>query len=545
MPAKVKGTQGPFFHLDTTKLLIEELSALDSVAIYVGAGASIERTGLTWEALSAQMLDPQMGDFSERVDIVRNASSTLAVSSAIAQQFREERGSGWRDNLSRAIHGQLYVGPAEQTAYFNDRVVALASAYIRAGKSTVIVTPNYDQFLLDAVDEQRKSFDDSYDNVEKIWLGVDAEGTAAKLNKRMTKLRSALKQPRTLTVVFLHGFVSRDAANTPIEKDTYPVVSEDDYAATRENSQSILGEIFSGRSTIIVGSSVTDPPLIHALLRSRPSDQGPKRYVIRPLQGQHSGSLTASGRKHLTEIEERRARHLGIELVSPPYYYQAPQILEEVRVDLAAATAHHKYSDANADHRYGARLLRWWGDWSNAGGEPVEKQQEQHYRFLRNEALPELRKILKAKRDEHLKLEAWVRWEPESRRLALWAASTGSWPEHRTMRDDAISSNTQITAIKAFVNGAPTYEKGNPALTRWGSYLAKPIRAIDPRYNVYVPVGVICVASMRSQDQSALNPRIQENRAELLVLLDVIGTAVFDPRTSLINWGAALQPTLV
>lgn len=544
MPQKAKGTQGPFFHLDSTKLLIEELSALESVAIYVGAGASIERTGLTWEALSAQMLDPQLGDFPSRVEIVRNASSTLAVSSAIAQQFREERATNWRDYLSRAIHDQLYAGPAEQTAYFIDRVVSLASAYIRAGKSAVIVTPNYDRFLLDAVEEQRKRFDNAYDDVAVFRLGVNADGLPTKLDEVLPKLHESLKSQRTLTLVFLHGYVDRDVSSTSSESETFPVVSEEDYAATRENSQSILGEIFTGRSTIIVGSSVTDPPLIHALLESR-TEKASKRYVIRPLQGQHAGSLTASARKHLVEIEERRARHLGIDLVSPPFYYQAPQILEEVRVDLAAATASHKYSEANADHRYGARLLRWWDDWSKADGEDIEKQQEQHYRFLRNEALPRLRQILKAKRGENLKLEAWVRWEPESRRLALWASSTGSWPEHRTMRDDAISANTQITAIKAFVNGAPTYEKGDPAHTRWGSYLAKPIRAIDPRYNVYVPVGVICVASMRPQDRSALNPRIQENRAELLVLLDTIGTAVFAPHTSLINWDATLQPTLV
>ena len=53
--------------------------------------------------------------------------------------------------------------------------------------------------------------------------------------------------------------------------------------------------LFTGRSALIVGSSLTDPPLIHALLTAR--DQTAyrdvtKRFVIRPLQGM---AVTALG----------------------------------------------------------------------------------------------------------------------------------------------------------------------------------------------------------------------------------------------------------
>ena len=38
------------------KALVERLAALRDVVFYVGAGASIERTGLTWDGLTAELL---------------------------------------------------------------------------------------------------------------------------------------------------------------------------------------------------------------------------------------------------------------------------------------------------------------------------------------------------------------------------------------------------------------------------------------------------------------------------------------------------------
>jgi hypothetical protein len=534
----------PFFHLESTKKYIEELTALDSVVIYVGAGVSIERTGLTWEGLSAQMLDDALGSYADRVDIVRNASSTLAVASAIVQQVQEKSATNWRDQLSSDIGKHLYAGPADQTAYFVDRVLALASAYIRAGRKVIIVTPNYDRFLLDGIEEQQQRLDNTYKDVTIVQLGVDGDGKPTAPDQELAKMNEALAQPDTLTVVFIHGTVERPGSSTPPEERSYPVVSEEDYARTRDNSQLVLGELFSDRHLIVVGSSVTDPPLVHALVASRPSGKQPKRYVIRPIQGQYSGSLSAAARENLQKVEERRAKHLGVELISPTYYFQAPQVLEEVRVNLGAKSTGPKYSDPNATHRYGGRLLRWWDDWLAWGGERIEDRQERHYRFLREEALPRLRDKLNAKGGERLKLEAWIRWNPEKRRLALWASSNGSWPESQTMRKDRIASTTQIIATQAFQNGAPTYEKDESELTRWKSYLAKPIRTRDREYGVFLPVGVICVASMAPQEESTLNPTIQTNRAELMVLLDIIGTSVFDPHTPLIDWDAEFQPML-
>jgi len=530
------GVQGPaFFHRRSTHKLIDELRQLDAITLYVGAGASIERTGLTWEGLSAQLLDTSLGDFSERIELVR-ASSSLAVSSAISHLFETSRTDGWRDRLRETICDLLYRGPEKQASYFNDRVLGVANDLVGAGRSVVVVTPNYDQFLLEALKELQDLGAAAFKKEKVFAFGVDKNGDPIPLEPQLSELKTALADRATLCVVYLHGFVARTVPRKKSLKAAYPVVSEADYAATRSNSQEILGELFRDRDAIIVGSSITDPPLIHALLEARKTlDQSSastyrgKRFAIIPTHGALPSSLSTKSIKSLRRVEELRAAHLGVRLVTPPYYFQAPQILEELRVDLVAAQEQLNYSDPQALHRYGARLSDWWWSWLYDSESRMAQRQEDTYKFLEEQALPVARDILGAAEAENLKLEAWIRWQPEERELALWASSTGSWPDSDTMRRDLLAMTTTYAATKAFLNGAPTYMKSMSADSRWKAYLAKPIRHMDKAYGVYQPVGVLCVASMNEQDASCINPQVRGNTAELFNYLDSVGTVLFSP----------------
>lgn len=532
-----------FFHLRSTHRLIDELSALDPVTLYVGAGASIERTGLSWAGLSAQLLDRDLGNYSERIDLVR-ASTSLQVSSAIAQQYKTTRTDGWRDRLRDAICDQLYRGPKDLTSYFNDRVISAANALIHAGKSAVVVTPNYDQFLIDALNDlenpdllvaKEKA---SFSRREVFAFGVDSKGDPIDPTAQLEDLLDCMKQQSVLCVVYLHGFVGRETPSDQRLADAYPVVSEKDYAVTRDTSQLVLAHLFAERNAIVVGSSITDPPLIHALVTSRPKRatrrtesgtiaEGPvKRFAIMPTHAASLIGVTPATQAGLRKVEAQRAAHLGIKLVTPPFFYQAPQLLEELRVNLEAEEV-TKYSDMQAVHRYGFRLSAWWFNWLYGDETDMVERQADAYRFLQEQALPEVRRILDTPAGEAIKLEAWIRWYPEERQLGLWAASTGTWPDFETMRKDPLALSSTYAATRAFLNGAPNYMKSTSDDSRWRSYLAKPIRYLEENYLAHLPVGVISVSSMWEQEESSINPRVRGATPSLFNYLDSVGWVLF------------------
>src|ERR1700739_3568247 len=76
-----------FFHRPRTHNLIDDLSDLDEITIYVGAGASIERTGLSWGGLIAHLLSPDLGDYKKRSQLA-NVLSPPYASSAAAEHYK-------------------------------------------------------------------------------------------------------------------------------------------------------------------------------------------------------------------------------------------------------------------------------------------------------------------------------------------------------------------------------------------------------------------------------------------------------------------------
>ena len=77
-----------YFHRPAVKALVERLAALRDVVFYVGAGASIERTGLTWDGLTAELLSAidASGDYSSRIErvleVLENCSGYVSQSVA-------------------------------------------------------------------------------------------------------------------------------------------------------------------------------------------------------------------------------------------------------------------------------------------------------------------------------------------------------------------------------------------------------------------------------------------------------------------------------
>ena len=106
--------------------------------------------------------------------------------------------------------------------------------------------------------------------------------------------------------------------------------------------------------------------------------------------------------------------------------------------------------------------------------------------------------------DETLKLEMWIRWDPDhGRQLWLWASSTGSWPAMDSVRRAEIEADSRHVSVQAYCLGRPEIYRAADRNDRWRPYLCVPIR-VGGR-GEELPVGVISMASMEPVDRSKIN----------------------------------------
>jgi hypothetical protein len=480
-----------FFHSRNTHQWIQELSDLGDVTFFAGLGTTIDRTGLSWPKLMDRLLTKFVASSTTRQQILQKYSP-IQVATVLDGYYAElySEPEHKLEALRRDLHEALYGPNSYLAGRFSESIAELSLELARNGKSVVIVTPNYEEYLL-------------LDFVEKLDAQKKKDGATAKTEIVLealivtdtTELPREWEAPGHVTFIFLHGYVPKDL--TVLEDKNLdlgiPVLSEGDYGNRGDLSRRVLARLFENRNVIVVGSSMTDSPLVNALIDTR--DTGDKKRVA--LLPEEGGVTTTSPAGHVTTWRDRRLQHMRVTPIYPDFYIQAGQFLHEIRM-LISRGDRDDITKAFSPHRYGSRLVRWSQNWQHDVGSHAGAQQI-HHELLRD-ALAVIRKDLSVPLDENLKLEAWVRWQPDSRRvLALWASSIGNWVDPYLMRTSEITKDSRYSSVEIFCNGAPkfVYEKGEEADFRWRAYLGTPIW-IDEE-DGRVPVGVITLASMKDE----------------------------------------------
>lgn len=388
--------------------------------------------------------------------------------------------------------------------------------------------------------------------VNQIDLGVAiADAWQDEINSRIDSIQDSIRNDADVTVVHLHGLITSTGEHETSEhhRGIQPVITEGDYVSTEESSAKALHQLFAARNVLILGASISDPPLIRALLSTKVDDESGAsvksvvRFVFHPLQGFRPLAGDASLDEALLLVHASRLEHLGLELITPDFFIQVPQLLEEVRHSLALqeSDSREPYSSPTAIHRYGRRLVDWWYQWL-FNGLPLPHRQVSAHKYLERK-LNTVRRVLSAPETEPLKIEIWIRWSPENtRQLALWASSVGAWSDPETMRKGKIRPDTPYVAVKAFMNGSPTFMSATEG--RWKSYLAAPIWYLhtysddDESFTETeeftpagsIPIGVILMASMWDQAESAISPRRRRRTAQALNVLDHVAQNLVKPR---------------
>lgn len=483
----------PYFHQPLTHKLIQEIADQESLVIYAGAGVSIDRTGMSWRELMSRLMEDYVQDPAVRQSLMEIFTPQQAAS-VVSQMYFGRFEAKSAVQMVNKLRVLLYSAEQGwQRGVLVTAIVNLAAAFHDRGKSVHLVTTNYDNFLDEEVSVLNAAREKSGKNAidwQSIVVDYGAVADPGKLKAEMKRCVDVGK------IVHLHGYVPEIGENG----DSRIILSELDYFESQTLSTEILADLFSRHAVLVLGASLTDPPLLNALARTKIRQGVKPRVAVMPLQGIErprvlSDTETSEERIVQEYITRSLARMKQFDLKGtfPDFYCQVPQLLTELQIAVERCS-HVSYPQSTV--RYGQRLTRWWGAWHGARNAEQVKCQSADHDLLRR-ALDKMSEALDA-HNETMKLEMWLRWEPSTRRiLTLWASSTGTWSDFKSMREADVGADSKYASVRAFCLGRPQIYPTEDDSQRWQTHLCVPVRT---RGGDDFPVGVISLASFFRSD---------------------------------------------
>lgn len=554
----------PFFSRQRTKDALADLndSSLRAgrLLIYGGAGVTIDRSNLNWKGLVDGLLQQYVPDHQARQDIFAE-SSILETASLAVEYFRKDYGTHYRERIADRLRVMLYMPGDWQAGALADNIGNLAARIAEDGRSFVIATPNYDDYIVAAM---RGHFSDVNivtsvveDQEQDLLNGTADLAEWASSAESVSGLFSSKN-----AVVQLHGLIPR---NKSINRGEVfpPVIDELDYFASEKYTYPALRALLEDSPALFVGTSLTDRPLLQALVDT--AGRRHPRYAI-VATGLNLESDRPRQRALRTSVLER-FQHFGVVPVYVDYYFQIAQFVDELAravrgplvqdsgVEEAAGvvTMGDPKSDESAESvvttagdlgeaaietdaspspTYGQRLLKWCHDWQQL--EEAQEDADLIGSTLTSFALEQVREALDVSKSEITKLELWVRDRPENfRGLRLYRSTVSRHFQEESARRAEFANASRISAIKAFVAGRPIVadiEPGASPNQRWRTYLAMPVRLRDDD-GIYgrLPVGSLVLASMRDRAFSGIvRERRRDAMAEAMSTLGWLGQVLTD-----------------
>lgn len=489
-----------FFHNHRVKRSIADIASCSGLIVYCGAGVTIDRTGLNWGGLIERVFLESEG--SEPADPTVHEIRTLLGRedprrvATILAEYRLRHSDGNDDlieYLTPRIQQNLYKQNGWQEGRLSRQIVELAVSFVEQGKPATIVTSNYDTYTEQAYKEHSEY---------RAEAGASPWPEMCSLVLGEAPLDDILRwDADAIRLVYLHGKVPQEGGSVG-----HLVINEVDYVETRESVLEVLEHLIRrpGAATLILGSSLTDPPLIEALIKTRASEHH-GRYAVVPMSSTGHTDRPQDEASRLAQHAMARCKLLGTELLVPDFMYQIAQFCRELTL------VEDSPRSANAllwgNKSYGKRLQKWWQEWNDS---PVRRNPRSVNRCLtqlHNRFLTTVNQTPHFRDPEEFRFEVWVRSNPgdASRRLALWASSEWIAPDKDSfMRFEELSLATRHASVKTFLEGRPQYFASDHHDSRWRAFFSVPI-FVDQDGNE-IPVGVVSLASTNEPGDSAITP---------------------------------------
>jgi hypothetical protein len=413
-------------------------------------------------------------------------------------------------------------------------------------KSVSIVTSNYDTFIEDSIikelyipyakkkeEEEKgktstKDFKDfdvdlrlvgyAYGEGDK---GVPCYDYAFARNEKLPKIEIHHLHGRICSMVSSYA-LNNLASNKDVDKEGAGlfirsgklVFSEEDYEESHDRSLEVLTNLFSQGTTIIVGSSLTDTPLVRSLLKIKSKSE--------EQHGKNGGKIVSSRRAVYAfmkcgidgyeKFQLERAEALGIEPLFYEFHDEIPEVFSNLTALLVRGNKDGSYSEVlpyDQALREWVRLAIRLTNHQKQFRELVESGYEMSAKLARDVIIERY-----ARKDELLKIECWfldLEGDVSKKVLRVWTNSVGPTFATDLRRSEAVSSLNaeKVASVQAFCEGAPKIipidqlklglvklkDDKNISATRWKSFMSVPIVIPFEEYDVDVTVGVVTLAS--------------------------------------------------
>ena len=528
----------PFFFRSKTIDVIREIASQEVVTIYAGAGVTIDKSGLTWTALVDHLLRRYIDDADTRQSFISEYGPLFAASAA-HQYFRNnapesgDQEADIRQRIAEVLGVALYQSGGWE---FGQLVPSIADALMvwnapdshgkRIGEAR-LATTNYDDYIYIGLREAFAAVDNGTATHPEPGILFPTVADPLLDDQAVTELApwvvSGYFDKNILPCIHLHGRIPRDGYSAPPSQRRFPVVSEKDYYLTAEPSRHALKSLLTSSNLILVGTSLSDPPLLRALEETKDQCRraGLRRWAL--MVSKHPGE-TARQQIDYQELVTNRLKALGVIPIYVDWYSQLAQFFREISIHRAAfiRTATDKRDDGHfpVNVEYKARLRKWWKAWyrDRSENKRYALQLDHHFDLL-NAVTPTIRKVLDPAPEENFKIEIWVRWDPaNTRKMRLWTSNQTTWTDEQTMREVDISSDSETLAVDTFRSGRPSSGPSDQrrGYNKWKSYLAMPCWYVDHHAGNTFVSGVVVMASDKTDEDSSLGKYADKQKLRTL-----------------------------
>lgn len=491
-----------FFDQNDTIEAIRELDEAESLLIFCGSGVTIDRTGQSWSQLVASILrDHRMEsrDLTDAViDDIKQTLEPLHAATVAAHYVAEQKlrsPTAAREFLEQLIQSNLYPEAGWRAGNLVQAILDLCIARDLKNKNTEIATTNYDVVIEQQYFVLREL---ATGELKPTCPGLRIKTSGSAMQVRARPIRSR----RWITIHYLHGRLPPTGA-----AEGHLAFSETDYLNLQGAVASRLCRLFEKNDVLILGSGLTDPPLMHALMQTK--QMAACRVAVMPIMSAaRVKALTVRQATSVVQTASARMEEFGVRLLLPDFYCQVSQFVQELRLRTIVGSARYI--------GYKTRLESWWAEWSDfsevdfttagiesedSGAEEDRDSEDADQEWLwtlnmherLREVLTNIRselgpaKRLAARSRESLKLELWVRIPDDDKRsLRLTAASNGVMVEKDDHpREASLSVSSSYAAVNAFILGQPRIDEPSldgqrieglsPREPRWLVFLSVPI----------------------------------------------------------------------
>lgn len=533
---------------DSLRKLYRSVADSNHIVIYCGSGVIKNKIGgVSRDSLVTLVAQKTMLGFAKQYGFKKVSAActnfftskdhTPEFKATIAASYAEKKD---KDNtIVSSIGETLYRDSWSEGRLLSELAKFVIKLSVDFKKSVSIVTSNYDTFIEDSIikelylpyaeekEEEKTSTKDFKDFGVDLRLvgyaygegdkGVPCYDYAFVRNEKLPKIEIHHLHGRICSMVSSYA-LNNLASNKDVDKEGAGlfirsgklVFSEEDYEESHDRSLEVLTNLFSQGTTIIVGSSLTDTPLVRSLLKIKSKSE--------EQHGKNGGKIVSSRRavyafmkcgiNGYEKFQLERAEALGIEPLFYEFHDEIPEVFSNLTALLVRGNKDGSYSEVLP---YDQALREWvrLANHQKQFRKLVENGYEMSAKLARDVIIERY-----ARKDELLKIECWfldLEGDVSKKVLRVWTNSVGPTFATDLRRSEAVSSSSaeKVASVQAFCEGAPKIipidqlklglvklkDDKNISATRWKSFMSVPIVIPFEEYDVDVTVGVVTLAS--------------------------------------------------